>query len=32
MPEEMANAIASGKATKPTVIPAIRSDVKVRNE
>jgi hypothetical protein len=32
MPDEIANAIASGNATRPTVTPAIRSDVKVRKE
>jgi hypothetical protein len=26
MPDEMANAIASGSATRPTVTPAIRSE------
>ena len=29
-PEEMANAIASGRATSPTVMPATRSDNNVR--
>src|SRR4051812_10664696 len=32
IPEEMANAIASGSATRPTVTPAIRSAVKVGSE
>jgi hypothetical protein len=32
MPEEIAKAIASGSATRPTVTPAIRSAVNVRTE
>ena len=32
MPEEMAKAIASGKATRPTVTPASASARNVRNE
>jgi hypothetical protein len=32
MPDEMANAIASGNATRPTVTPAIRSAVSVGTE
>jgi hypothetical protein len=32
IPDEMANAMAKGNATKPTVTPAIRSDVNVRDE
>src|SRR5688572_10272028 len=32
MPDEIANAIASGNATSPTVMPAMRSETKVRAE
>jgi hypothetical protein len=32
IPEEMANAIASGSATRPTVMPAIRSERNVLAE
>src|SRR5688572_11978292 len=32
MPDEIANAIASGNATSPTVMPAIRSETNVRVE